>query len=117
PSLHSRHIDDSAGGSSSSKVLRVISREDIEHDLLFAFINGGARRESLRLQLEHGVVAAAELHQLGMRPQLDDSPMLEHADAVGVPHGGEPVGYEDGRALPRGGQDAVEDLRFTANVE
>ena len=75
------------------------------------------RAEALRLQIEHRAVAAALRHQLVVRAELDDAAVLEHADAVGVAHRGEAVRDEDRRAVARGGEDAVEDLRFAAHVE
>src|SRR6202034_1210948 len=66
PSLHSRHIDDSAsgGGSLSSEG----SGEGlIRGALLFC------QMKALRLQVEHGPVTAPKLHQLVVRTQLDDA--------------------------------------------
>ena len=54
--------------------------------------------EALRLQVEHRAVAAAPRHQLVVRAELDDAPVLEHADAVGVAHRREPVRDQDRRA-------------------
>src|SRR5437762_3478145 len=76
------------------------SSEDIEHHLLVGFVDGQAGGESLGLQVEHGAVATAVSHQLVVGAELDDLAVLEHADAVGMPHGGEAVGDEDGGALP-----------------
>src|SRR5262245_34322736 len=103
PSLHSRHIDDSAGGSGP------IASEDVIGRVLLG--------EALRLQVEHGAVAAAARHQLVVGAELDDAAVLEHADAVGVADGGEAMRDEDGGALPGGGEQAIEDLRFAAHVE
>src|SRR5947207_9750257 len=105
PSLHRRHIEDSAGGSSSG--------EDIELRLFLALED----RERPGLQVEHFPVPAAERDQLVVRAQLDDLAVLDDADPVGVPDGGEPVRDEDRRASPGGGQDPVEDLRLAAHVE
>src|SRR5580698_5225482 len=106
PSLHSRHMDDSAGGSGSSS-----GEGLIRGALLFG------QMEALRLQVEHGPVAAAQGHQLVVRTQLDDAAVLQHADAVGMADGGEAMRDQDGRALPGRGQQAIEDLRFPADVE
>src|SRR5271156_6512231 len=90
PSLHSRHMDDSAGGSGSS------SGEGSGEGLI-----GGAlllgEMEALRLQVEHGPVAAPQRHQLLVRAQLDDPAVLQHADTVGMADGGEAMGDEDSR--------------------
>jgi len=43
--------------------------------------------------------------------------VLEDADAIGVAHRREAMGDQNRRALPRRGEDAVEDLRFAAHVE
>ncbi len=37
-------------------------------------------RETLRLEIEHGAVAAAERYQFIVRADLDDPPALEHTD-------------------------------------
>src|SRR5580658_1760139 len=84
PSLHSRHMDDSAGGSGSSSGEGLISGA-----LLFG------KMEALRLQVEHGPIAAAQRHQLIVRAQFDDPAMLQHADTVGMADGGEAMGDED----------------------
>src|SRR4029453_18628055 len=76
PSLHSRHIDDSAGGSGS---LARAGEGGIDCPLLFTGIG-----ESLRLQIEHRAIAAVQRHQLVVRAQFDDASVLEHADAIGV---------------------------------
>ena len=43
--------------------------------------------------------------------------MFEYADAVGVADRGKPVRDQNGRALPRHCQDAIENLCFAAHVE
>src|SRR2546429_1853894 len=66
PSWHSRHMDDSAGGSGS--IARSRSGEDvIRHALLLA---RGA--EALRLQIEHRPIPPRKRHQLVVRAELDD---------------------------------------------
>ena len=52
-----------------------------------------------------------------MCAELDDPAALEHADAIGVADGGEAVRDQDGGAMPRRGEQAIEDLRFPAHVE
>src|SRR5467141_3801996 len=73
PSLHSRHIDDSAGGSGS--IARFRSGEDvIRRALLLRDV------EALRLQIEHRSIAPRERHQLVVRAEFDDPAVLHHAD-------------------------------------
>src|SRR5688572_11982461 len=79
PSLHSRHIDDSAGGRSPAG--EGLVEDVIRHALVFL---GG---ESFGLEIEHRAVAAAQRHELVVRTELDHASMLEHADAVGMAHG------------------------------
>src|SRR5215469_3117117 len=110
PRRHSRHIDESAGGSRSS------SGEDIEGHLFLAFL-GRALGEPLRLQREHRPVAAAQFHQLVVAAELDDGPVLHDRDPVDVPDRGEPVRDEDRRDRSRGREDPFEDLRFTSDVK
>jgi hypothetical protein len=107
PSLHSRHIDDNAGGSASSL------REDIIGFALFVF----SGVEPLRLQIEHRPVAPALGDQFVVRPELDDAAVLEHADPVGVADRGKAMRNQDGGAIARGRENPVEDFRFTAHVE
>src|SRR3954469_9696612 len=109
PSLHSRHIDDSAGGRSSCGR----SGEDVI--LLALLVLRGI--EPLRLQIEHRLIPSAERHQLVVSAELDDAAVFEHADAIGVTDRREAVRDEDGRASARGGQDTLEDLRLAAHVE
>src|SRR5215831_8749922 len=74
PSLHNRHIDDSAAGSGS--MARSRSREDvIRRALLLA-----GDVEPLRLQVEHGAIAPAERHQLVVRAEFYHAAVLQHAD-------------------------------------
>ena len=82
-----------------------------------AFPSSSSVAEALRLQVEHRPVAAALRHQLVVRAELDDPAVLEDADAIGLADGREAVRDQDGRAVPRGGQDALEDLRLAAHVE
>src|SRR3954464_623092 len=109
PSLHSRHIDDRAGGRSSC----CRSGEDVI--LLALLVLRGV--EPLRLQIEHRLIASAQRHQLVVGAELDDPTTLEDADAIGLPHGGEAMRDQDGRRVPGRGEDALEDLRFAADVE
>ena len=69
-------MEESAGGSSSLGV----SGEDV---ILAALLVLG-RGEPLRLQIEHRAIAAAERHELFVRSELHDFPVLEDTDAVRV---------------------------------
>src|SRR6202167_5859886 len=83
PSLHSRHIDDSAGGSGSI----ACSGEDVIGGALLLALDVnplGIQVKPLRLQIEHRPVAPGERHQLVVRAELDDLAMLEHADTIGM---------------------------------
>src|SRR5690349_9899912 len=103
-------MEERAGGSGPIWSLR--SRENvIRGALLFGDV------EALRLQIEHGAVAAADRHELVVRAELDDAAVLEHADAIGVANGGEAVRDKDGGAVAGGGEEAVEDFGFAAHVE
>src|SRR5215210_5113274 len=115
PSLHSRHMDGSAGGKPSpcaTAPWRELSGEDVIDGSLLVL-----RREALGLEIEHRPVAAAERHQLLMGAELDHPAVLQHTDAVGMAHRREAVRDEDGRAVPGGGEDAFEDLGLAAHVE
>src|SRR5206468_2588714 len=117
PSLHNRHIDDKAGGSganfSSATTLSLRSGEEVIRRALLVARDS----EALRLQIEHRPIAPGERHQLVVRAELDDAAVLEHADAIGMADGGEAMRDQDGRAMPRCGEQAIEDLRFAAHVE
>src|SRR5258708_26419877 len=89
PSLHSRHIDDSAGGSGSIARSR-LGKDVIRGTQLFVRYD-----KALRLQIEHRPIAPCEGHQLVMRAELDDSAVLEHADAIGMADCGESVRDQD----------------------
>src|SRR5947208_496295 len=103
-------MEESAGGSGSMAAGR--SGEDvIGFALLFRNV------EALRLQVKHGAVAAAERHQLVMGAELDHAAVLEHADAVGMAHGGKAMRDQNGGALARGGEQAVEDFGLAAHIE
>src|SRR6266576_398827 len=111
PSWHSRHMDDSAGGSGS--IARSRSGEDvIRRALLLA---RGA--EALRLQIEHRPIPPRKRHQLVVRAELDDPAVLEHADAIGMADRRKAMRDQDGRAMPRHGEQTIENLRFAAHVE
>src|SRR4051794_34892834 len=80
PSLHSRHMDDSAGGNGSMTCSR--SGEDVIGSPLFL-----GNVESLRLEIEHRAIASAKSHEFGVGPQFDDLAVLQHADSIGVADG------------------------------
>ena len=52
-----------------------------------------------------------------MAAELDDASLLEDTDAIGVADRGETVRDQDGGDLTRGGEDAIEDFCFPADVE
>src|SRR5688500_3366397 len=62
---------------------------NVEH--LLGFLDVEARC----LQLEHRLVSPAGRHELVMGAELDDASVLQHADAIRVADGREPVGDED----------------------
>src|SRR5580704_11846469 len=108
-------MDESAGGRSSSLFMpasRARSGEDVKGHPLLAF-----RDETLRLQVEHRAIPAAPGHELVVGAELDHAAVLEHADSIREADGGEAVRDENGRALPRGGEDAAEDLGLAAHIE
>src|SRR4051812_7461805 len=109
PSLHRRHIDDSAGGSGPGPA--AWSAEDVIGRARFVL------GETLRLQVEHRAVSAAERDQLVVRAELDDAAALEHADTVRMAHGRKPMRDEDRRAVARHRQQAIEDLGLAAHIE
>src|SRR5580700_9269365 len=83
-------------------------------------IIGGAllfgKMEALGLEIEHGAVAATQRHQLVVSPEFDDPALLQHADAIGMADGRKAMRNQDGGAMPGGGQEAIEDLGFSAHV-
>src|SRR5262249_6155105 len=115
PSLHSRHIDESIGGSSSRTRGRATdaSGEDVIHLAFFVRLDV----EALRLQLEHRAIAAAERHQLVVRAELDHAAVFEDADPVRVAHRREAMRDQDRGPLARFFEDAIEDLGLAADVE
>src|SRR5229473_1769834 len=117
PSLHSRHIDDSAGGSGSIVPGVPSARSRSGEDFIGRALLLVWDTETLRLQVEHRPIAPAERHELVMSSELDDPAMLEHADTIGMADRGEAMGDQDGRAMPRRGEQAIKDLRFPAHVE
>src|SRR4051812_9155597 len=101
PSLHTRHIEGSAGGSASRLRAAVSDKDFVAHALLVF-----GRVETLCLQLEHRPIAPAERHQLLVRAKLDHLPLLEHADTVGMAHRREPMRDQNGGGLARRLEDA-----------
>ena len=89
------------------------SGEDVIRFSLLVACDG----ETLRLQIEHRPVSSVQRHQLRVRAELDDLPLLEHADAIDMPHGREAMRDQDRRAVARCCEDALEDLGFTTNIE
>src|SRR5262249_42856323 len=73
--------------------------------------------EAVRLQIKHRSIPPVQGHQLVVRPELDHSSLLEHADSIGVAHRREAMRDEHRRTVPRRGKDSLEDLCFAANIE
>src|SRR5260370_28605971 len=100
PSLHNRHIEDSAGGSGSIFAdipgSRPRSGEDVIGCALLV-----RDVEALRLQIEHRSIAPAESHQLVMSAEFDDAAVLENADTIGMAGGGAATRDHDARSMPR----------------
>src|SRR5215472_14444654 len=111
PSLHSRHMEESAGGNGSIVCPRL--GEDVIRQA-FLFRRGD---ETLRLQIKHSSVAPAKCHQLVVCAELNHASMFKHANAVGMANGRKSMRDEDSRAVPRCRQQAVENLSFPAHVE
>src|SRR5258705_2809975 len=88
-------MDDSAGGNASGSVLR----EDVIAEPFLLGVFRQARGEPFRLQIEHGAVAAAERDELIVAAQLHDPALLQHTDAVGLSHRGEPVRHQNRGAV------------------
>src|ERR1051326_4569527 len=106
--MQSRQMEGSAGGRSSIGL-----REDVI-DLSFLVFR---RCETLRLQIEHRLIAAAPGHQFVVSAKLGDGAVFENADAIRVTNGGETMRYENRRAVTRRCKNAIENFRFTANVQ
>src|SRR5439155_2072540 len=70
PSLHKRHIDESAGGSGPMSAV-VTTASGLGEDVIRCPLLFAGRREALGLQIEHRPVASAERDQLVVRAQLD----------------------------------------------
>src|SRR5207247_1797537 len=83
PSLHSRHIDESAGGNAAmlTPVVPAASPRCSTEDVIGRSLLVLGCAETLCLQVEHRPVAAAFGHQLVVRSELDDAAFFEHADA------------------------------------
>src|SRR5579871_140673 len=113
PNLHSRHIEDNAGGSSSCAATRGGLGEEIIGLALLIFSGG----EAVRLQIKHGAVTPPFGHQLLMGAELNHLALFQHADSVRMPHRGKSVGDENGGTVTAGSQDAVEDLRLSPNIQ
>src|SRR5215472_4809895 len=111
PSLHRRHMEDSAGGRGPS------DGSSLREDVIGRALLVGRNIEALCLQIEHGPVAASESHELVVGTKLKYSSVFKHADAVGMANGRKPVRDQDGGALPRDRQQAIENFRFPTDVK
>src|SRR5207247_7590015 len=96
PSLHSRHIDRSAGGNGAmpAAVVRAASPRCSTEDVIGSSFLVLGCAETLCLQIEHRPVAAALGHELVVRPEFDDAAFFEHADTIGMPYRGHTVRAE-----------------------
>src|SRR6185436_5003580 len=110
PSLHNRHIDRSAGGSGAIASSTRSLGEDV---ICLALLLGDV--EPLCLQIEHRPISSAECYQLVVCAELDDPAVLQNAYTVGVADSGEAMRNQDRGAMPCGGEQAIEDLRFPAH--
>ncbi len=88
------------------------SVEDIERR---SFLPVGVKPRCL--QLKHCAVAPSGHDQLFVRAELDDFPVLEYANAIGMADCREAVRDQNRSGVSRGGEDAVEDLGLAAHVE
>src|SRR2546422_8189 len=78
------------------------------------------RRVEILDLLEHGEelgVASAEMHELVVRPTLDDTPIVEHVDAVRRPDAREAVRDEEHRPAAEEVAHAREEVVLRARVE
>jgi hypothetical protein len=73
--------------------------EDVIRSALLFVLNAKA----LRLQIEHGSVTPGQRQQFVVRTKLDNVPLFKHANAIGLPNGGETMRDEDGGAMPGSG--------------
>src|SRR5215471_5216921 len=114
PSLHNRHMEESAGGRGS---IALPGLERLGEDVIrCAFLVRG-NTEALCLQIEHRAIAPAKRHQLIVGAKLDHATMFEDADTICMTNGRESVRDQDGGATTRRGQQAVENLGFPPHIE
>src|SRR5438105_8374585 len=73
--------------------------------------------KALRLQIEHGAVAPAQIHQLVVGAKLDHSAVFQYADAVRVTHRRKTVRNQDRGAMTRCRQESIKDLGLAANIK
>src|SRR6516162_8840508 len=111
PSLHNRHMDDSAGGSGS------IACPRLGEDVIGRALLVGGNVKPLRLQVEHRSVAPSERHEFVVCAELNHPSVFKHTDAIRVTYGGKSMRDEDGGRVPRRCQQTVENLRLSTHVE
>src|SRR5262249_34398000 len=104
-------MEENAGGSGS--IAGFLSGEDVISHALLVFSNVKA----FCLQIKHGAIAAAKLHQLIMSTQLNHAAVFQHADAVCMADSRKAMRDQDRGAMARCSQQAIKDFRFAANVE
>src|SRR6266403_3862856 len=107
-------MDDSPGGSGS---IVPGARSRLGEDIIRRALLLARDAEPLRLQIEHRSIASAERHQLVMRAELNDPAVLQHTDTISMTNRGEAMRNEDGRAMPRCSEQAIENFRFPAHVK
>src|SRR5206468_125926 len=75
----------------------------------------------LFLPLELAVIEcgkdALPAHELGKRALLDDTPVLQHYDQVGVLHRGQPMRDDEGRAAGHEPAEALHDERLGFGID
>src|SRR5262245_34779956 len=114
----SREPDGSPGAFGASDATRgTSSAERVIDDVLLFVVGRPTFGEALRLQVEHRPIAPAAVHQLFVAAELHDGAVLDHADAVGLSDGREPVRDQHRRAVARLTEDPGKDLRLAARVE
>ena len=74
-------------------------------------------RVGRRLECEEARVSAAESHEIFVRALLDQAPMLEEQDSVGLPNGREAVGDVDGGPTLTEPAESSEELVLSLSVE
>mgnify|MGYP006987703216 CR=1 FL=1 len=64
-------------------------------------LSGNPPRNARAVIVPHLRIEVSRSHELGVRALLDDSPLVEHADHVGIHHRREPMGHHEHRLALR----------------